>query len=471
MLLERRILCVYLPNFAQELGKNGLGEGGKEHEIISRHLIHLTQWAYRFSPIVAPDRAPKSLPNQDSRFWGFNIDITGCEKLFQGELALANKISLSLTQFKLQHKIAIAPSLGAAWGLSRYSNEPLTICSRLKAREVVIQLPINALRLSKKAEEQLASLKIRTVQELLKLSRPSLLERFGKEILDRIDQLQGLQHEPLWPIKISTLSRVEQNLDGAVTELAAIKALLWDLLTELLEKLKKLHVQPSQITVQLKSSNKDILTKQIGLSLPSYTHKHLFRLIEERLNNTQIKFGIEKLSLIASRTESYTPEPINFLSLRSTNSSGEKQLGELLDTLLSNLGEQSILTPTTTESRLPEDKLALRLVREGKASSLVNLAHQPRTDRPSLLLNKPQPIRAMATLPDGPPFWLKWRDKTYEVKSAIGPERIVPEWWKNHEKQKSDPRDYFKVQIPTGAWLWVYRETNNSNWYLQGLWA
>ena len=364
--------------------------------------------------------------------------------------------------------------MGAAWGLSRYSTEPLTITAKSGLRNQVIQLPIGSLRLSKKIEEQLASIKIKTVQELLKLSRPSLLERFGKEILDRLDQLLGLQHEPLWPIKISTLSRVEKSLDGAVTELAAIKSLLWDLLSELLEKLKRLHVQPSQITIQLKSPNKELLTKQIGLSLPSYTHKHLFRLIEERLNNTQIKFEVEKLTLIASRTEEYEPEPINFLSLRSTNSSGEKQLGELLDTLLANLGEERVLTATTKQSRFPEEMLELKLARESalrKIDFLVELSGQPRTDRPSLLLNKPQPIRAMATLPDGPPFWLKWKDKTYEVTSAIGPERIIPEWWKTQGDKKTDPRDYFKVQIPTGAWLWVYRETNNSNWYLQGLWA
>jgi len=474
MLLERRILSIYLPNFSTELG-----EGKAEHAVIKRHLINLTQWAYRFSPIVAPDRAPKSLLCEDPRFWGFNIDITGCEKLFQGELELAKKISLSLSQFKLQHRIAIASSLGAAWGLSRYAAEPLTITNRSQLRNQMIQLPIGALRLSKKAEEQLGSIKIRTVKELLKLSRPSLLERFGKEILDRLDQLLGLQHEPLWPIKILTLSRVEKSLDGAVTELGAIKALLWDLLAELLEKLKKLQVQPSQITIQLKSPNKEILTKQIGLSLPSYSHKHLFRLIEERLNNTQVKFaqsgfGIEKLSLIASRTEAYEPEAINFLSLRSTNSSGEKQLGELLDTLLTNLGEKSVLTAIAAQGRLPEDTWELKLARQSalkKTAPLVNLSSQPRTDRPSLLLNKPQPIRAMATLPDGPPFWLKWREKTYEVTNAIGPERIMPEWWKTEDKKKIDPRDYFKVQIPTGAWLWVYRETNNSNWYLQGLWA
>jgi len=470
MVLERRILSVYLPNFAKELAKD-LGEGGNEYAIIKRQLINLTQWAYRFSPIVAPDRAPKSLPVEDSRFYGFNIDITGCEKLFQGELELAKKISLSLSQFKLQHRIAIASSLGAAWGLSRYAHEPLTISSRLKVRELVVELPISALRLSKKIEEQLESIKVRTVQELLKLSRPSLLERFGKESLDRIDQLLGLQHEPLWPIKITTLSRIEKSLDGAVTDLAAIKSLLWDLLAELLEKLKKLHVQPSQITIQLKSPNKEILTKQIGLSLPSYTHKHLFRLIEERLNNTRIKFEVEKLTLIASRTEEYQPDPINFLAVSSTNSSGEKQLGELLDTLLMNLGEQSVLTAVAKQGRLPEEKLSFKLIRESSKKNLVNIAHQPRTDRPSLLLNNPQPIRAMATLPDGPPFWLKWRDKTYDVTSAIGPERIIPEWWKTEDKKKIDPRDYFKVQIPTGAWLWVYRETNNSNWYLQGLWA
>jgi protein ImuB len=474
MPLERRILSIFLPNFQKEVGAT-------DSLTVRRHLVHLTQWAYRFSPIVAPDRLPKEVL-EESRFYGFNIDITGCEKLYHGELELAQKISSSLSNFKLQHKIAIAPSLGGAWALSRYSSEIITIPNRNELREKIVILPIRSLRLTKKVEAQLQAVKIKTVQELLKIPRPSLLERFGKDILDRLDQLFGLQHEPLYPIKVTTLSKIEREIDGVVTELEAIKVSLWEMLEELLEKLKKLHVQPSQLVVQLKSSNKDVISKQIGLSVPSYTQKHLYKLLSEKLNKVQIKFGVEKIILIAARTEEYEPELTSFLAVRSTDSKGEKQLGELLDTLLTNLGEDRILTPSTNETRLPENRLVLRAIKKNKSEhktdkevTLFNSATQPRTERPSLLLNKPQPIRAMAALPDGPPFWVKWRGNTFEVTSAIGPERIVPEWWKGKNKgevgPEIDPRDYFKVQIPTGAWLWVYRETSNSNWFLQGLWA
>jgi protein ImuB len=466
---ERRILSVYLPNFQEELQTRT----GKEGEVTStrRHLIHLAQWAYRFSPIVATDRIPKELPTDDPRFCGFAIDISGCEKLFQGEAAIAGKLSTALTQFKLTHRIAIAPSVGAAWGLSRYGAEDLCIVKKQAIRELVIKLSIHSLRLPKKTEALLAAVKISTIEELVKIPRPSLLERFGKEILDRIDQLFGIQHEPLYPVKIQTLSRVEREFDGAVCEMDTIKGILWEMLGDLLQKLKRLQQQPSQLTLQLKCVSRELISKQVGLSLPSYNHRHLFRMFEERLSTTQVPSGVEKITVIASRTEEYEPEPMQFLAIRSTDATGEKQLGELLDTLVTNLGERSVLVPTAQANPLPEETLVLKLARELTTNdSRHSLRPQslPRTDRPSLLLNKPQPIRAMATLPDGPPFWLKWREKTYEVTKAIGPERVTPEWWK---ERQIEPRDYFKIQIPTGAWLWVYREIKNSQWFLQGLWT
>jgi len=461
---EQRILSVYFSAFREDLRKRSKGVDLEEEQ---NAITHLAQWALRYSPIVAPDCKPADLAPGDQRFYGINLDLTGCERLFQGEHNIAEKISASFSKFKLQHRLAIAPSLGAAWALSRYGEQPLTITTKNSLKPLLATLPIAALRIPCKMESSLKELNISTLEDLTALPRKALLERYGKVILDRLNQLHGVQHEPINPIRILTLSRAEQELDGAVIDNETIKAATFHLLGDLLKKLADKHEQPTQIVVKLKTISSQIIAKEISLTTPTYNRKHIAKMLDRKLDTVRAPFGIEKISLIANRTEQFTPVAGQFLSLHSTDAQGEKSLGELLDTLITTLGRDQLLTPSFNESFIPEEALSLiPLARSGKNAPLSTRI--PRTDRPSLLLNKPQSIRAMATLPDGPPFWLRWRDNKYEITKAVGPERISPEWWK---EKNVEPRDYFKVQIPSGTWLWIFRELESSRWFLQGIWA
>ena len=49
--------------------------------------------------------------------------------------------------------------------------------------------------------------------------------------------------------------------------------------------------------------------------------------------------------------------------------------------------------------------------------------------RPLRLLQKPEPIEAVAEVPDGPPLRFRWRRALHEVIAAEGPERIEGAWW------------------------------------------
>lgn len=454
---QRRILSVFLPNFDKLLSQTSKSKESS--------LINLAQWAYRFSPIVSPDAKPADL-EEDSRFLGINLDITGCERLFNGEENIVRKLSESLSRFKLEHRLAIAPSLGSSWALSRYGKQNIRIISKAALQAEILPLPVECLRVKKKIIDELSELNVASVEELLKLPRKSLLERFGKILLDRLDQLLGLKQEPINPIRIVTLSQATKVFDGAVVDKETLKSASWEMLDELLEKLKKRSAKPTQILLRVETASRKNIVKELSLTLPTYSKKHLFRMIGHKLDSLAVELGVERFVLIANRTEQFAPAAGEFLSLRSTDYDGEKQLGELIDTLITTLGREQLLVPEFQESHLPERVLSLRAF-SGSVEVITNHS-PPRTDRPSLLLNKPQPIRAMAAMPDGAPFWLKWREQKYELKEAIGPERISGEWWREGAQAS---RDYFKVQLPNGTWLWIFRELESSRWYLQGLWA
>ena len=92
--------------------------------------------------------------------------------------------------------------------------------------------------------------------------------------------------------------------------------------------------------------------------------------------------------------------------------------------------------------------------------------------RPIRLLERPEPIEAIAAAPDGPPLRFRWRRALHEVAAFEGPERIAPEWWRETEALT---RDYFRVESREGLRVWLYREglyggeTPAPRWFLHGL--
>jgi protein ImuB len=101
---------------------------------------------------------------------------------------------------------------------------------------------------------------------------------------------------------------------------------------------------------------------------------------------------------------------------------------------------------------------------------------------PIRLFQRPEPIEAIAEVPDGPPVRFRWRRALHEVAAVEGPKRIAMEWWRDDEGNKLT-RDYFRVESKEGARVWLYREglfgretggpgmPDKPTWYLHGLFA
>jgi protein ImuB len=88
----------------------------------------------------------------------------------------------------------------------------------------------------------------------------------------------------------------------------------------------------------------------------------------------------------------------------------------------------------------------------------------PRLDgRPSCLLLKPEPIKALAEVPDGPPLRFTWRRVTHRIVKAEGPERIAPSWADtvgaaDGADLAAATRDYYRVEDQEGRRYWLFRQ-------------
>jgi protein ImuB len=95
--------------------------------------------------------------------------------------------------------------------------------------------------------------------------------------------------------------------------------------------------------------------------------------------------------------------------------------------------------------------------------------------RPIRLFARPEPVEAVAEVPDGPPVQFTWRRMRHVVAHAEGPERIAMEWWRDEAGQML-MRDYFRVESREGVRVWLFRAWLNdpehsTRWYLHGVFA
>ena len=271
---------------------------------------------------------------------------------------------------------------------------------------------------------------------------------------------------------------MQRVFDSPIENLEQLKIQAEQLLSELLKKIDRNLHKVARFSIEIKQLNQPKLCKEICLNLATSDEKHLWRLLKTKLENISLLSpltaysGIEHLTLYLPKTENFTCKNSNFLPPSADSSENPLQASsflELIDSLKEQLGPKNVLCLEPQTTHIPEQ--VSRYVPATKALLKKNsVAEIAQTDRPSLLFYQPQPIAAMAVLPDTPPFWLKWKNTTYRIISGIGPERIEPEWW-GRDNELCLSRDYFKVQLPCGTWLWIYREIVRSSWFVHGIWA
>jgi hypothetical protein len=56
--------------------------------------------------------------------------------------------------------------------------------------------------------------------------------------------------------------------------------------------------------------------------------------------------------------------------------------------------------------------------------------------------------------------------KSWQVTSAVGPERLQTPWWV--PGSASETRDYWRLLREDGLLVWVYR--CGESWFMQGAW-
>ncbi len=138
---------------------------------------------------------------------------------------------------------------------------------------------------------------------------------------------------------------------------------------------------------------------------------------------------------------------------------------------MNRVGERALYRATPFSSDVPERSVR----RIAPMSADTGATWTSEWPRPARLFSQPEPIEAVALLPDHPPVSFTWRGVRRRVRRADGPERIYGEWW-TRDPEMIAVRDYFRVEDEAGERYWIFRAGDGENaatgshrWFMHGV--
>jgi protein ImuB len=440
-------------------------------------LERLAAWCERYTPHVAIDRAHDHAVNDGSgALW---LDITGCAHLFGGEAALRQDLLAQLERRGFRARAAIADTPGAAWALARFGTDEAAIVQPGGSRAALGALPVAALRLVPEQAVMLERLGLARIESLYPLPRQALVARFGEELTTRLDEALGAADEPISPRTPLPAHRAQLGFAEPILQTEALLPLTQRLLQQLCCGLEVASAGARRLVLAFYRVDNSTESVAIGTSRPCRDPRQLARLFEEKLDRIDPGFGIERAILEARVVEPLLPEPLAWRAMGAGDLDQVRDLAPLVDRLSNRLGSQAVVRLVPRASHIPERaqrKVAPFAPAHGRVELEHALAAAP--TRPLRLLAWPEPIEAVAPLPDDPPVLFRWRRALHKVARVRGPERLAPEWWRDPDAgQDAATRDYFAVEDTQGGRFWLFREglylaeAAMPRWYLHGLFA
>jgi len=425
-----------------------------------RALEKLAEWCGRYTPWTAADETA-----------GIWLDVSGCAHLFGGERALLVDLAARLGRLGLDAAVAGADTPGAAWAVARFAaadEDGIAVVPAGGAADALAPLPMAGLRLPAAVVEGLARMGLRRIGELMALPRAPLVRRFGDIIVERLDQALGRVREPLSPSRPPAPVRAHLSFTEPVAAADVIAAAVRRLLETVCGQLAKAHQGARRLDLVLYRVDGTLARAAVGTSRPVREPDHLERLLREKLAGLDAGFGVEVVALAVAEAVPLLPAQI---ATETAPRGGDDDVARLIDRLGNRLGADRVVGLEPVASHLPE-----RACREVAAAARKPSAPLPDKPRPVHLLPWPEPIEAIAPVPDSPPVMFRWRRRAHRVARADGPERICPEWWRETgEIDTGDKRlrDYYRIEDSDGGRFWLFREGPyragaRPRWYLHG---
>ena len=420
-------------------------------------LERLAAWCLRLSPLTAADPPD-----------GVWIDVTGCAHLHGGEAPLLGLLVEHLERQGLRSQVAVADTPGAAHALARFGSKPVEIVATGGTADALALLPMAALRIDGRTMDGLRRLGLDLIGQLVTTPRGPLARRFGSGLLSRLDQALGRVSEPIQSVLPPETISIRRTFVEPLSTAEAFVTVILTLVGEACALLEQRGEGARRLDLVFERVDATVQVVRIGTARPSRDVRHLARLLDERIEEVDPGLGVEAMRLVLPLVE-----PLRYGQQASGlvgDEAGDDDLSELVDRLVNRLGPGKVYRLQPIESDVPERSQRAVPI-QGPTGTAPWMSPWP---RPVRLLRRPEPIEALAMMPDHPPKAFTWRRVRHRVTHADGPERITGEWWVRSAELLA-VRDYWIVENQEGRRFWLFRQgdgvdptTGGLAWFLHG---
>lgn len=424
-------------------------------------LARMAAFCDRWTPLVALDPPD-----------GLVLDVTGCDHLAGGEAALRAECLDRFRRAGFATRAAIAGTPDAAQALARFGRAAVVPPGGEAA--AVQPLPVAALGLPAEARTALSLAGLKRLGDLADLPSRPLAARFGEELGTRLRRVQGREDRRITPLRPRPACWADRAFAEPVAHRPAIEATLQDLASEVARRLEAAGEGGRAFEAGFFRSDGAVRRIGVRTGRPQRDPGIILRLLRERLDALADPldpgYGFDRVRLAVP-----VAEPLNPVQPRlDGGADGNDAISDLVDRLAARLGSARVLRFVAADTHDPLRSSRLVPAADAAAQPAAWPVPEPGEPpaRPLHLFDPPQPVQALAEVPDGPPLRFRWQDVLHTVVHAEGPERIAPEWWRAPDAMT---RDYYRVEDRQGYRFWLFRvglhgrESGHPRWYLHGL--
>ena len=417
----------------------------------------------RFTPLVARDE-----PH------GLMLDITGCAHLFGGEKGLGILAGRSMQRIGLKLKAAIAGTPDAARACARHGRGGIVPPGQEEA--LLRALPVAALDTDAETVIALSRAGLKTLADVAARPTETLSARFGEALAVKLRCILGHEDRRITPLRPPPDCVVERHFAEPFADTASLETVVVRLIGEAARVLEARGEGGRVFELGFFRSDGTVRRLALETGRPSRDAKALLRLYRERIETLADPldpgFGFDAIKLAVPVCEAFSTSQ-HGLDGRAVE---EEAVADLVDRLVTRFGRDRVLRFAAQDTHHP-----VRAAKVLSAAAPLPEAAWPEPEpeeppaRPFQLFEPPQPVEAIAEVPDGPPIRFRWRRLTHDVARAEGPERIAPEWWRDGSDEPM--RDYYRVEDAEGRRFWLYRigfyeaDSAPPRWFLHGLFA
>jgi nucleotidyltransferase/DNA polymerase involved in DNA repair len=337
--------------------------------------------------------------------------------------------------------IGLADSTFAAIVASTFKRQRHFIVEQGQDQPFLAPLSIRHLPLSVDMLESLHELGIRTMGQMVSLSRQSLIERFGKEGVAAFELASGID------VRRPSLPPAEKefkcfvDLGSPLELLNEIQFVLKSMIDRLAQEIKQESLWAEELALSFYNDDEPFDQRPIKLLRPSNHAKFLLEVMKLSLEATPLQREVTGIGLSVSRFSRETWHQLDLDKNKQPEEQSEQQVLSvtlMLQRFMSRLGEESVVKSIANDQHIPEHAAAWLPV-AGSPSVMpvvpVNITFASAYAAPTglasgLALRKlaaPQPVLVEfhGEQPDAVAFEGRW----YRIQSVTTPERLSGLWW------------------------------------------